>query len=47
MALQEAVNEMEMLGHTFFEYHDADEEQLAVVYRRKGGDYGIILPEPS
>jgi putative sigma-54 modulation protein len=45
MILQEAVSEMEMLGHDFFVYLDADEDQLGVVYRRKGGDYGVILPE--
>ena len=47
MTLQDAVNDMEMLGHAFFVYHDADEGQIAVVYRRKGGDYGVILPELS
>lgn len=47
MTLQDAVNEMEHLGHSFFVYQDADEEQFAVVYRRKGGDYGVILPELS
>lgn len=45
MLLQEAVSEMEMLGHEFFVYLDADEEQVGVVYRRKNGDYGVILPE--
>jgi putative sigma-54 modulation protein len=47
MTLQEAVSEMELLGHTFFVYHDADEEQVAVVYQRKNGDYGVIVPELS
>lgn len=47
MTLQDAVSEMEMLGHAFFVYHDADEEQIAVVYRRNSGDYGVILPELS
>jgi putative sigma-54 modulation protein len=47
ITLQDAVSEMEMLGHSFFVYHDADEEQIAVVYLRKGGDYGVILPELS
>jgi ribosome hibernation promoting factor len=45
--LEDAVTEMEMLGHDFFVYLDAEEEQIAVVYRRKGGDYGVILPEFS
>lgn len=47
MSLQDAVTEMEMLGHAFFVYHDSDEEQMAVVYQRKNGDYGVILPERS
>jgi putative sigma-54 modulation protein len=45
MILEEAVSEMEMLGHDFFVYLDADEEQIGVVYKRRGGDYGVILPE--
>ena len=47
MTLREAVDEMELLGHTFFVYHDAGEGQFAVVYRRKGGNYGVIMPELS
>lgn len=47
MTLREAVDEMELLGHSFFVYHDAGEGQFAVVYRRKGGDYGVIMPELS
>ncbi len=47
MTLREAVDEMELLQHSFFVYHDAEEGQLAVVYRRKAGDYGVIMPELS
>jgi len=41
----EAIEQMEMLGHTFFLYRDADREELGLVYKRKDGDYGLILEE--
>ena len=47
MTLQEAADEMELLGHSFFVYQDADDGQFAVVYRRESGDYGVIMPELS
>ena len=47
MTLLEAVDEMELLGHSFFVYLDAEEDRFAVVFRRKSGDYGLIVPEPS
>jgi putative sigma-54 modulation protein len=47
MTLREAVDEMELLGHSFFLYLDADEDRFAVVFRRKSGDYGLIVPELS
>jgi putative sigma-54 modulation protein len=47
MNLQDAVEEMELLGHEFYVYFDADEEQTAVVYRRKAGDFGVILADLS
>jgi putative sigma-54 modulation protein len=45
MSLQDAVSEMDLLGHSFYVYFDADEEQVAVAYRRKAGDVGLILAE--
>ena len=36
---------MEALSHTFFLFLDADLEQLALLYRRGAGDYGLIIPE--
>lgn len=47
MTLQDAVEEMELLGHSFYVYFDADEDQIAVAYRRKAGDVGVILAELS
>jgi putative sigma-54 modulation protein len=41
---EDAVSEMEDLGHSFFLFVDAETEHLAVLYRRKDGDYGLIEP---
>ncbi len=45
MTPEEAILQMELLGHDFFMFLDADTEQVGVVYRRKKGGYGLILPE--
>ena len=42
---EEAVEQMELLGHDFFVFYNADEGQMNVVYRRRNGDYGLIQPE--
>jgi putative sigma-54 modulation protein len=41
----EAVDQMELLGHDFFIFYNADEGQVNVIYRRKDGDYGLLQPE--
>jgi putative sigma-54 modulation protein len=45
MVREEAIEQMELLGHTFFIYWDADDKQYAVLYRRHNGDYGVLEPE--
>ncbi|RLC54705.1 MAG: ribosome-associated translation inhibitor RaiA [Chloroflexi bacterium] len=45
MTEAEAIEQMEMLGHTFFLFRDADREQLALIYQRADGDFGLILEE--
>lgn len=45
MDIEEAVERMELLGHDFFLFRSADEQTMCVVYRRKGGDYGLLVPE--
>ena len=45
MTPHEAVEQMELLGHPFFLYFDADDKQYAVVYRRSNGDYGVLIPQ--
>lgn len=39
---EEAILEMELLGHTFFLYKDMYSNDVCVVYKRKDGNYGII-----
>ena len=45
MYLDEAILRMEMLGHTFFLYKDAETNDAAVVYKRDDGGYGLIEAE--
>lgn len=47
MTVDEAAEQMELLGHDFFVFHDADAGRFAVIYRRRAGDYGVIVPELS
>ena len=42
MSSEEAILQMDLLGHNFFLYKDADTDMPAVVYKRKDGGYGII-----
>lgn len=44
MSSEEAVLQMELVGHNFFVYRDADTEEVSVVYKRKNGGYGLIEP---
>lgn len=39
---EEAILEMELLGHSFFVYKDMDTKNICVLYKRKDGDYGLI-----
>ncbi|OGN96504.1 MAG: ribosomal subunit interface protein [Chloroflexi bacterium RBG_13_51_36] len=45
MPVDEAMNQMELLGHNFFLFLDADTERLNLLYRRDDGNYGLIEPE--
>lgn len=42
MDAEEAVLQMNMLGHSFFVFLDAETNKTGIVYRRKDGDYGLI-----
>ena len=39
---EEAILEMELLGHNFFVYKDMDTDKICVIYKRKDGNYGLI-----
>ena len=45
MPIDEAISQMELLGHDFFLFLDADTERLNLLYRRDDGNYGLIEPE--
>ena len=45
MSLNEAAEQMELLGHSFFLFINADSDELSLLYRRDDGNYGLIEPE--
>lgn len=45
MTVEEALDHMELVGHDFFLFIDAETDRPSVVYRRKGWDYGVIALE--
>ena len=44
MSAEEAILQMELLNHNFFVFQDAEDMEVRVVYKRKKGDYGLIVP---
>ena len=44
MSVEEAIMQMNLLSHDFFVFSDAQTLETCVVYKRKDGDYGLILP---
>lgn len=42
---EDACIQMELLGHNFFVFYNAESEEVNVVYKRKGNTYGLIEPE--
>ncbi len=45
MSREDAVMQMELLGHTFFVFIDVDSDQTQVLYLRKDGNLGLLVPE--
>ena len=45
MDMEEAIMQMELIGHSFFVYRDTETDAISIVYRRKDGDYGLIETE--
>jgi putative sigma-54 modulation protein len=42
---EEAIEQMELLGHDFYVFYNAEAGQINVLYRRKDGNYGLLQPE--
>jgi ribosomal subunit interface protein len=47
MTLEQALYEMELVGHDFYLFVDKESERPSVVYRRRGYDYGVIALDVS
>lgn len=45
MTVDEAIVRMELLGHDFYVFRNAETEEVNVVYRRRAGHYGLIEPQ--
>ncbi|NMA83686.1 MAG: ribosome-associated translation inhibitor RaiA [Epulopiscium sp.] len=45
MYAEEACMSMDLLGHNFFMFRNAETDEISVVYKRKNGTYGLIEPE--
>lgn len=45
MSKEEAMLQIELLGHNFFVYEDSESDNINVLYKRNDGNYGLIEPE--
>ena len=45
MSQEEAVLQMDLLGHDFYMFKDSESDDISIVYRRKNGGYGLIESE--
>lgn len=45
MSVEEAILQMNLLNHQFFMFQDADTDYISVVYKRKDGRYGLLVPD--
>lgn len=45
MSVEEAILQMNLLGHEFFVFNDSETGDTCVVYKRRDGDYGLITPQ--
>ncbi len=46
MSEEDAILQLELLGHDFYLFRDGATREVSVLYRRKDGDYGVIQPRP-
>jgi putative sigma-54 modulation protein len=42
---EDAIEQMELLGHSFYVFINAGEDELNILYRRNDGNYGLLQPE--
>ncbi len=47
MSEDEAIDQMELLGHSFFVFLNAETARIGVLYRREDGNYGVLEPDMS
>jgi putative sigma-54 modulation protein len=47
MTEEDAIEQMELLGHDFFIFFNPSVDSMNVVYRRRDGNYGLLQPEPD
>ncbi|MBA2776987.1 MAG: ribosome-associated translation inhibitor RaiA [Chloroflexia bacterium] len=47
MLVDEAIDQLELVGHDFFLFRNVDEDQLNVLYRRRDGSFGLLAPTPD
>lgn len=45
MTTEEAIDQLELLGHDFYVFYNAEEDGINVVYQRRDRNYGLIMPE--
>jgi putative sigma-54 modulation protein len=45
MSVEEAIMQMNLVGHNFFVFTNAENQEMNVVYLRKNGDYGLLQPQ--
>ena len=45
MDVDDAITQMELLGHNFFMFMNAENDSICVLYRRNDGSYGLLVPE--
>ncbi len=47
MSAEDAIEQMELLGHNFFVFQDVTTQRMSVLYRRRDREYGVIVPESA
>ncbi|KJR47755.1 Ribosomal subunit interface protein [Desulfosporosinus sp. I2] len=45
MSVEEAIMQMNLIGHTFFVFTNSESQEMNVVYLRNNGDYGLLQPQ--